>query len=184
MTGGRRRDPAALVAVEDKLRTEIRQLHRKLAELSGVSEAQWNRRTARIERRVEQLAENVNRRRREKFVEQTSTVPDESPLGVVGIVAGLFAPPEQLPPVELIVAEQTSYHRVADELSPQAAEQILRAGCVSGREGRAVHTSPLSTRGIGREHPGSCGFPFRGSGDRSGLRAGCGGSRGRWAVGR
>jgi penicillin-binding protein 2 len=36
----------------------------------------------------------------------------------------LFAPPEQLPPAEITVAEQTAYHRIVDDLPAASAETI------------------------------------------------------------
>jgi penicillin-binding protein 2 len=119
-----RRDSAAVTAAQEALRVELRGLHRRLAAMCGVSESQWSKRTARIQRRVEQLAESINRRRLEKFVEQTSTVPEDETQGVVGILTGMFAPPERLPPAEVTVAEEIAYHRVVDELPPHAAQSI------------------------------------------------------------
>ncbi len=124
LTRAERRDPAAVTAAEAALREELRGLHRRLAAMCGVGEVQWSKRTARIQRRVELLAESINRRRLEKFVEQTSTVPEKESLGVVGILTGMFAPPERLPPAEVTVAEEIAYHRVVDELPPHVAQAI------------------------------------------------------------
>jgi penicillin-binding protein 2 len=118
------RDAAKVRATEEAIRAEIAQLHRRLAALSGINDAQWQKRVARIERRVDQMAAEVNRRRQQNFVEQTATLPDDESLSLASILAGLFAPPQQLPPAEITVAEQAAYHRVVDELSQEVAEKI------------------------------------------------------------
>jgi penicillin-binding protein 2 len=119
-----RRDSAKVAAAEEAIRAEVTQLRRHLAALSGMSDAQWQKRVARIQRRVDQMAAEVNRRRQQRFVEQTATVPDEAPLSLTSVLTGLFAPPEQLPPAEITVAEQAAYHRVVDDLPAASAETI------------------------------------------------------------
>jgi penicillin-binding protein 2 len=124
LTRAERRDPRRLAAAEDAVRRELADLHRRLAALCKVSDAEWHERAARISRRVTRLAENVNRRRRQLHDEQTAAQSDDDPIGPLAILAGLFAPPQQLPPAEVIVAEQTAYHRIVDDLPPEAAETI------------------------------------------------------------
>lgn len=130
----KRRDPAAIAAAESRLREEIEQLHRRLAEACGVSFAQWQQRAARIEARVQRLASAVNRRRKELHGEQTSTLPDDEQLTLKSVLAGLFAPPAAIPPADILVAEQAAYHRIVDRLPPEVA--------------RAIEASPASFPGV------------------------------------
>lgn len=120
----RRRDPAAIAATEEQLCQEIAALHQKLAAACGLSWEEWHKRTSRIEHRVERLAAVVNRRRRDLFAERTPTVPDDEELNLKTVLTGLFAPPAALPPAEIAVAEQASYHRIVERLPPEIARQI------------------------------------------------------------
>jgi len=119
-----RRDPAQIAATEAAVRRDLADLHRRLARLCGVSDTQWSRRRVRIQDRVTALAEQVNRRRKERFAEQTSTIPDEESPGFMGLLAGLFSPPAQLPPAEVTVAEEAAYHRLVDELPAEVVSEI------------------------------------------------------------
>jgi penicillin-binding protein 2 len=124
LSRAQRRDPAALAAADQKVRNEMADLHHRLAVLCKLGDAEWRNCTRRIQLRVTKLAEEVNRRRVKRYGEQTSTASGDSPLGVTAILAGLFAPPEPLPPAEVIVVEETAYHRVVDDLPPEAAKTI------------------------------------------------------------
>ena len=124
LSRSQRRDAKQVAAAEEAVCRDLADLHRRLAALCGTSEAKWRRRASRIQSRVEVVAEAVNRGRRARFAEQSSTVPDDEPLGALAILTGLFSPPQQLPPATIPVAEQAAYHRLVDELPPQVAEVI------------------------------------------------------------
>ncbi len=47
---------------------------------------------------------------------------DESNLA--GALAGLFAPPEALPPPPVIIVEQTAFHRLVDDVPQTVADEI------------------------------------------------------------
>jgi penicillin-binding protein 2 len=123
LTRSARRDPAQVAAAEGRVRAELEDLHRRLAALCGITAEAWQARTDRIERRVHALAETVNRRHRERQSERSSA-PQEPTGGFLGLLSGLFAPPAELPPAEIFVAEQDAYHGVWDELSVAAAAEI------------------------------------------------------------
>lgn len=120
----KRRDPAAIAAAEAQLCDEIAALHARLAAACGISGAEWHKRAARIESRVERLAAVVNRRRKELFSERTVTVAEDEPLTLQTVLTGLFAPPAALPPSDITVAEQASYHRIVDRLPSEIVRQI------------------------------------------------------------
>jgi penicillin-binding protein 2 len=124
LTRAERRDARRVAAAERVVRDELADLHRRLAALCHIDNAEWQARAARIQVRVAALAELVNRRRLERFREQTSTLPGDSPLGVLAIASGLFSPPERLPPAEVVVAEQVAYHRLVDDLPPPVCQTI------------------------------------------------------------
>jgi penicillin-binding protein 2 len=124
LTRAERRDRRKVAAAEQTVREELKDLQRRLATLCKIDEAEWRTRARRIQNRVTALAQLVNRRRIERYREQTSTEADDKPLGVAAILAGLFAPPERLPPAEVIVAEQLAHHRVVDELPADVCEAI------------------------------------------------------------
>jgi penicillin-binding protein 2 len=119
-----RRQPDRVAAMETTIREELAEWHRQLATLCQLPPAEWQARTARIQRRVTQLAEHVNARRLERFAEQSATAAPDAELSVGSIVAGLFAPPERLPPPAVIIAEQVAYHRVVDDLPPEVVAEI------------------------------------------------------------
>src|SRR5690606_16323928 len=120
----KRRDPAVIAAAEEQLRDEINTLHQRLAAACGLRPEDWRKRASRIELRVERLATVVNRRRKQLFTEHTSTLPEDEPLTLKTVLTGLFAPPAALPPADILVAEQASYHRVVDRLPVEVAREI------------------------------------------------------------
>ena len=124
LTPAQRRDPRQLAAAQQRVRGELADLHRRLAALCHLTLDEWRNRAAAIERRVTNLAASVNRRRLERFQEQAPTPSDDGPLGVTAILAGLFAPPERLPPAEVVLAEQTAYHPVVVDLPAEVVRAI------------------------------------------------------------
>ncbi len=125
-----RRDVAKFAAAESRLRQEIADSHLRLADLCGVSQEKWQNQLTHIQHRVERLAADVNRRRLERFNERTLTVADESGLDLRSILQGLFAPPQAMPPAEVVVVEQTIYHRVFEGVSADLARQIQEAPAI------------------------------------------------------
>ncbi len=99
------------------------ELHTRLANLCGVPAAQWQARLARINRRVTALAERVNGRRQAAFDAPGGDEVQQSTSWHI-VLAGLFAPPEPLPPPPLIVVEQTAYHRVVDNVPASVVAEI------------------------------------------------------------
>jgi penicillin-binding protein 2 len=119
-----RRRPEQLAAMEHTIRDELADVRRRLAGLCEVSEAQWQARSDRIARRVNQLAARIDARRLDRFHERGAAEAPAGPLTVAAVMTGLFAPPERLPPPPVLLAEQTAYHRLVDEVPPAAVEAI------------------------------------------------------------
>lgn len=124
LTRAERRDAARVDQMQRTVRGEIEALHQRLAAMCRLSDEQWRRRLSRIEQRVEQMAESVNRARERNFVEQTATVPATSDGGAWSVLTGLFAPPEKLPPAEITVAEQAAFHRIVTNVPAEVARAI------------------------------------------------------------
>jgi penicillin-binding protein 2 len=122
-----RKDRARVAVMEAAVRGELADTRRLLARLCGISESEWQARTDRIQRRVHALAARVDRQRLDRFQERQAQIAVEAAadeLNLGAILAGLFAPPEPLPPPPVIVAEETAYHRVAADVSPEACREI------------------------------------------------------------
>jgi penicillin-binding protein 2 len=119
-----RRQPERLAAMEETIRGELLEWHRHLAKICKLSDAEWQARAGRIQRRVTALAAHVNARRLDRFRERSAANAPSGELSLTTVVAGLFAPPERLPPPPVVIAEQTAYHRVADDLAPEVVREI------------------------------------------------------------
>jgi penicillin-binding protein 2 len=124
LTRAERRRPERVAAAEQAVRDELADLHARLARLCHLDDAQWRKRAGRIERRVTTIAQRVNRQQRKRFGEQSSQGAADEPLGALAILAGLFAPPEPLPPPEVVVAEQLAYHAIVDDLADDVCAAI------------------------------------------------------------
>jgi penicillin-binding protein 2 len=124
---GERRQPERVAAMRAQIEFELAAMHRRLAELCGLTYEQWRARIGRIQRRVDVLVAQVDQRRRDRYHARQEQAADEAAhddLSLRTIVTGLFAPPEPLPPPRVLVVEQTAYHRIVDNLSPEAASEI------------------------------------------------------------
>ena len=116
-----RKDPQRVAAEEARVRAERVELGRRLADLSGLSTDQWNRRAARIQARVERIAENVNRRHRRTGTTQpgnSSAAPPESLLERLGAftLEVLRASMDDSTPQRITVAEELDYHVIVEDL--------------------------------------------------------------------
>ncbi|REK08247.1 MAG: hypothetical protein DWQ37_20595 [Planctomycetota bacterium] len=124
LTRAERRNETSRAAAEARVRAELADLHRRLARVCNLSPAAWRGRTDRIQDRVHDLAAKVNKRHRRRHRQQTSEPDNDDPLGLWSVLAGLFAPPAELPPGELFIVEQDAYHRVFEDLPSEALAVI------------------------------------------------------------
>ncbi len=119
-----RRNADRLAAMEATVCVELADLHRRLAAACDLSDAEWQARAARIQQRVHVLAARVNQRRRDRDLERIEAESARNEPAVVAILSGLFAPPERLPSPEVILAEQTAYHRIVDDVGQPIIDAI------------------------------------------------------------
>jgi penicillin-binding protein 2 len=125
-----RRDSVRVQQEADRLRVEQAELHRRLAQLCGVSIAKWNAARGRVQSRVERIADSVNRRRRAQFEKKEKKVsgtfyekvPDTFFRRVVRVLQPEDRPTSFTPVV--VVAEELDYHVVLADVPPAAAERI------------------------------------------------------------
>ncbi len=114
---------------------ERKTLHRRLADCCGLSPAEWQLRTARIQQRVEAVAKRVNRLRRDRLARLQAAEQNVEEAGDGGAdaagadawrraIADLFAEDESRPPESIVIAEQVAYHIVVDVIPPNVAAAI------------------------------------------------------------
>jgi cell division protein FtsI/penicillin-binding protein 2 len=133
-----RRDRTALAQASDQLRLEIAELNAQLAAACGVSLAEWLDRCARVEQRVERIALSVNRRRWQSFAQRTAAAGDDlashhsaipawwNLVATVPDALSALSQPGELAWQPVVVQEQTEYHIVVEDLSPEAKAQIAQ----------------------------------------------------------
>ncbi len=119
-----RRKNDRVAAMEAEVRDELAEMHRRLARWCDLSDVQWQFRAARIQRRVNALADHVNQRRLDQFKAEADAETNSGEWGLMAIVAGLFTPPEQLAPSPLVIAEQVGFHRIVDDVPPALVAEL------------------------------------------------------------
>jgi penicillin-binding protein 2 len=166
LTARERRDAKRVAAEQTAVIAERKELADRLASLCGMSTADWQRRTERIQRRVESIAEGVNvRHGHSAIVEDWNAINDDdgSLLESVGrtIVDALFALDDPPPMTPITVVEQISEHVVFERMPLEAVAEIgerRERSCrkFSGnlarqiRRGAARRNEPRRQTGIGR----------------------------------
>ena len=99
-------------------------MHRQLARLCKLSEREWRARTARIERRVEAVAVQVNARRLDRFHRRMAAEAEPEGFSFETLITGLFAPPEPLPPPPVVLAEQLAFHVIVPEVPETVIAEV------------------------------------------------------------
>lgn len=117
LTPAERGDSQIVSAAVERRQAALAVMHDELARLCQLPAEVYDARRAAIERQVERIAESVNDRRRTAFARANAPVrefrdsaDDTWRAAVVEAAAGLFAPPEELPPRDIPVREQRDYH--------------------------------------------------------------------------
>jgi penicillin-binding protein 2 len=126
-----RRNAELVAQAEAEVEREREALWRRLAERSGVEEAELARRRERIQRRVERLQSRVAAQRdrneaAERRTLETPPNPDEpwwSRCHRV-VVTTLTTPPRREAREPVVIQEQLDYHVVVDQLTADAAVEI------------------------------------------------------------
>lgn len=127
---GERRDADKVTAAEAAVLAQRDDLQRRLARLCELSEEEWRSRTASIQRRVTDIAERVNRLRRERADVDVSAGDDElnAVPGWRGAIARWLAkwtPDDEVNVAgRVTVAEELDYHPVASGLALRVVAEV------------------------------------------------------------
>ena len=124
LSGKDQKDPQRLAAEEKRLLDERNQLAHRLAELSGLSQQEWNSRAERIQAQVERISQSVNQRRQEQFdrrrdgrqQEVDARQDEDQSIGSL-LREVLAASIDESPPEWITVAEELDYHVMAEDLT-------------------------------------------------------------------
>jgi penicillin-binding protein 2 len=119
-----RRRPERVTEEESQVRDELAAMHRRLAELSGLSMEDWRQRCAKIQARVQATAERVNQRRDMGRVTVADGAED-SWFSSAGrkLFKALFEANDD-PPANITIAEEMQEHVVCEGLPLEAVAEI------------------------------------------------------------
>ena len=130
LTPRERRQPQRVADEEARVCEERDEMHRRLAELCGISLAEWQARCRRIQARVSQLADRVNSRRASRGAAAdgdaaTSDSSDDSWLSSTSrrLYRALFQANED-PPTTVVVTEELQEHVVFEGASLDTVAEI------------------------------------------------------------
>jgi len=123
-TGRRNRQPPE--AEMARIRVELAEMHRSLAELSGVTSSQWDAARRRIQTRVERIRASVNRRHHARAAEQEPEAAEPTtPWDHVRLAWRRLRSTRQRPEtITIEVAETSQYHTLLPSLPEQSASII------------------------------------------------------------
>jgi penicillin-binding protein 2 len=134
LSPSQRKQEDRLEAAKADVLAERRLLAERLAALCGLGDAQWTARVGAIQRRVERIAQSVNRRRQENWARQRdrTTEPKSTPNTVIAWLADWLADRTAgraplNPPQPITVAEELDYHVIAEGISLEVVAEIERS---------------------------------------------------------
>ncbi len=107
-----RRKPERVAAEEARVLGLRKELARRLAALSGLTDKEWDRRARRIQARVERIAESVNQRKRGR----SSFSPKKSCVPFFAFVVDVLRASMDQPPQRITVAEELDYHVIVEDV--------------------------------------------------------------------
>jgi len=116
---GQRADPRRLATEERRVRLECRDLADRLAGLCGVAPADWSRRTAEIQARVEWIVRSVRQRREQAHHERR---PRRR--GLAAWLEEWLGPADGPAERDDTIREELDYHVVVDEVSLEVVAEI------------------------------------------------------------
>jgi len=132
LDANQRRDSERIETETAVVRRQLDAMHQQLPKLAGVTPAEWDERRRDTVRRVERIADLVNRHRlgdyqaqRDSRDQTTDDTEHRSWLArAVRWLSETFPPPDALPPPAIVVAEEQQQHVLVPNLSPEAAEAV------------------------------------------------------------
>ncbi len=167
-----RKDPRRVAAEEARVAAERAELASRLAQRSGLSVDEWNRRARRIQTRVERIAQSVNRRhlaqsvRGERSPEAPRPAEDPGAGETDSLLARLHAAVLEVlrasidePPQRITVAEELDYHVMVENIPLALVAEIEanpeRYPCVKTvlRSRRVYPAGPLAAHVLGHLGP-------------------------------
>ena len=113
-----RKDSGRVASEEAAVRMQCRDLGHRLAQRCGLSDVEWSRRAARVQARVERIAQSVDRRRQESFQQRRAEKPKRS------ILDEWLGPVEELPPGRSTVREELDYHVLVENVPLSLVAEI------------------------------------------------------------
>ena len=120
LTKQQRKDSKSIAAEEQRVQNELLATRKKLAELCGITAAEWDRRAAKIQSEVEHISRAVNLRRMAKYRERQRQRAENPPSRFEQFIS-----PETEPkPEPIIVREELDYHVMAEDVSPEVVRLI------------------------------------------------------------
>jgi len=131
LRGPDRRDAQRLAAEAERVERERAETAQRLARLCGLSQDEWDSRVAKIQARVERIAESVNQRREEGRGQGRGLAPSE--MGETtsqepGIERWLWemlrSTMDETPPERITVAEELDYHVIVEDLPLEVVAEI------------------------------------------------------------
>ncbi len=128
-----RRDAALVRERENEITLRRADLHRRLAQLCGLADDDWQARCAAVQSQVTALADGVNDRRLARHEAQLRRAQEEPSAGAgqtawwqtIGTaLAELFAPEAPAPPARVVVAEEQERHPLVEDLPAETVAEI------------------------------------------------------------
>ncbi len=127
-----RRDAALVARRQEEILAQRADLHRRLAQLCGLSDDDWQARCAAVQAQVAALAAGVNERRLARYEAAQRAVAEEAagePAAgwgstIAAALADLFAPEAPAPPVRVVVAEEQAQHPLVEDVTLEIAAEI------------------------------------------------------------
>jgi len=156
-----RKDPGRVAEEEARLRAERAEVAGRLGRLCGLSSEAWSGRARQIQDRVEAIAENVNRRRLQRSMEESPleriTVSEERDYHVIAedlplaVAAEVESSPERYPGVKIVERRRRMYPAGPMAAHVLAGLERQYESLLHGRPGTLVERTDRSGRVLARE---------------------------------
>lgn len=128
LTPAQRKQPGRVAEETERVLADRSALLTRLAEMCGVSPADWQRRRQKVQARVERIVESVERRRAaaagRAHEEEARDAEAARDSWLAFLVETFKASTQTAAPVRLVVAEERQPHLMVDEVPAEAAAEI------------------------------------------------------------
>jgi penicillin-binding protein 2 len=129
----KRRDPQCVADAMRQAQAERMESVQRLRTLCGLSQQEWNRRSMKIEARVQHIAERVNQRRRDEYLKKVQAESERNAreasqswweTAVAAVRQSLRISADDSPPDWIPIREESEYHVMTEGLSLETAAEI------------------------------------------------------------